>query len=280
MRSGALGYQAPIEVYQKKFYRYADPNFNIHRSPLGERDLAYLRDLLQVLHAFRHFEVTQEVEALIARIEALLQVRKSEADQRVLVQLDQLADAPGSQWFNLLYAHVRDKKALWIVYKPFTEAAFRIALSPYLLKEYNKRWFVIGYDHKHLQIHTFPFDRILEAETNLLTPFYEHPRFRAAYWYRHLVGVSMPYDAQPERVCLLATPHRANYLRTKPLHLSQVEESATPKGVVFSYYLILNTEWEQLLLSYAGEIKVLEPLRLAMDLKEKHEAALRLYKEN
>lgn len=277
MRSGALGYQAPIEVHEKKYYRYADPDFNIHRLPLQEKDLDYLRDMLQILPAFRHFEVTQEVEALISRVEALLQIRQSESSPRLLVQLDQLADAPGRQWFNPIYSHVRDRKALSLVYQPFDEAAFRLSLSPYLLKEYNKRWFVIGYDHRHHRIHTFPLDRILELDSDLLTPFYADPRFQPAYWYRHLVGVSMPYDAQPETVRLWVSPRRANYLRTKPLHQSQKEESASPDGVLFSYFLILNTEWEQLLLSFADEVKVLEPASLALKLKEKHEAAFRHY---
>ena len=36
MRSDKLGYNAPIEVYDGKFYRYADKDYSISESPLSE----------------------------------------------------------------------------------------------------------------------------------------------------------------------------------------------------------------------------------------------------
>ena len=36
MRSDKLGYNAPIEVYETKYYRYADPDYSINDSPLDE----------------------------------------------------------------------------------------------------------------------------------------------------------------------------------------------------------------------------------------------------
>ncbi len=36
MRSDKLGYFAPIEVYDNKYYRYSDPDYSITRNPLDE----------------------------------------------------------------------------------------------------------------------------------------------------------------------------------------------------------------------------------------------------
>ncbi len=38
MRSDKLGYYAPIEVYDNKFYRYSDPHYSISNNPLNEDD--------------------------------------------------------------------------------------------------------------------------------------------------------------------------------------------------------------------------------------------------
>jgi hypothetical protein len=38
MRSDKLGYNAPIEVFDKIYYRYADPNYSINEMPLTEDD--------------------------------------------------------------------------------------------------------------------------------------------------------------------------------------------------------------------------------------------------
>ena len=38
MRSDKLGYNAPIEVYDQKYYKYADPNYSITELPLTAED--------------------------------------------------------------------------------------------------------------------------------------------------------------------------------------------------------------------------------------------------
>ena len=38
MRSNKLGYNAPIEVYDNKYYRYADPEYSINDNPLNAED--------------------------------------------------------------------------------------------------------------------------------------------------------------------------------------------------------------------------------------------------
>ena len=38
MRSDKLGYNAPIEVYDQKYYRYADPDYSITELPLTADD--------------------------------------------------------------------------------------------------------------------------------------------------------------------------------------------------------------------------------------------------
>ena len=38
MRSDKLGYYAPIEVYDNKYYRYADPDYSITNTPISDED--------------------------------------------------------------------------------------------------------------------------------------------------------------------------------------------------------------------------------------------------
>ena len=38
MRSDKLGYNAPIEVYDHKYYRYSDPDYSITDMPLSQND--------------------------------------------------------------------------------------------------------------------------------------------------------------------------------------------------------------------------------------------------
>ena len=49
MRSDKLGYNAPIEVYDKIYYRYADPNYSISDMPLTDDDCTLLLRAIQLL---------------------------------------------------------------------------------------------------------------------------------------------------------------------------------------------------------------------------------------
>ena len=49
MRSDKLGYNAPIEVYDQRYYRYADPQYSITDMPLSEDDFLLLKKAVDLL---------------------------------------------------------------------------------------------------------------------------------------------------------------------------------------------------------------------------------------
>jgi len=55
MRSDKLGYNAPIIVYDKKYYKYEDENFSITDIPLNENDMDVLSETVEMLKQFRIF---------------------------------------------------------------------------------------------------------------------------------------------------------------------------------------------------------------------------------
>lgn len=49
MRSDKLGYNAPIEVYDRIYYRYADPNYSITDMPLSIDDYKLIKEAIVLL---------------------------------------------------------------------------------------------------------------------------------------------------------------------------------------------------------------------------------------
>ena len=49
MRSDKLGYNAPIEVYDRIYYRYADPNYSITEMPLSIEDCKLIKKAIFLL---------------------------------------------------------------------------------------------------------------------------------------------------------------------------------------------------------------------------------------
>jgi len=270
MRSGKLGQAAPIrwDARRNTFY-YTDPDFVWQGNlPLAKEEVAELRQVVTLLEQVALLPQAAEMRDLIVRLENALDLQAPQ--QSPIVLLDGNPDATGLQWLRRLYHHTRARHCLRITYRPFTEPQPEThTVSPYLLREYNNRWFLLALHHRERLVWTFALDRILHLERDLLQPFQPDPSFQPRGWFRHLVGVTRLLDRAPERILLRVDLPRARYIETKPLHHSQEIVDDTPDSLTFAYYLIPNPELETQIFSFGEAAVVLEPTWLRERMAER-----------
>lgn len=74
MRSDKLGYNAPIEVYDKIYYRYADPDYSISDMPLSIEDCKLLKKAITLLSENNKdkAETIEVLEKVKARLRSIL----------------------------------------------------------------------------------------------------------------------------------------------------------------------------------------------------------------
>ena len=65
MRSDKLGYNAPIEVYDKIYYRYADPDYSITEMPLTMDDCNLIKRAIALLGTIENSEEAANVLAKV-----------------------------------------------------------------------------------------------------------------------------------------------------------------------------------------------------------------------
>ena len=68
MRSDKLGYNAPIEVYDQKFYRYADPNYSITELPLTNEDVRLIDKAVDLLAKVEGQPELQATDRVLKRV--------------------------------------------------------------------------------------------------------------------------------------------------------------------------------------------------------------------
>lgn len=276
MKNGKLGYEAPIVFDRtRQSYGYSDPAFSISNSPINSEDVEELNHALLILKQFSGFKHMEGIENIITKLEHTIQLKGGLA--KVAIQFDHPMDAPGQKWLDLLYRSIQQEIVIDLEYQPFhfTEP-FRVLISPYLLKEYNKRWFVLGHNHELELISTFALDRIRAIQATTAR-FYHHPDFDTNRYFRDIIGVSVPENGQVEEVLLEATPRRSKYIQTKPLHHSQRLLQEAPGRSVFAFSLIPNYELESLILSFGEEVRVLAPERLAERIAQRAQSLMAQY---
>ena len=270
MRAGEFGNaKAPI-VCQEGYYFYSERDFSIFGSPFSADDAEVLRQALSLLVPFRHLPL---VDQLTAMAETL--AKDSAADSgpgEVLIHFDTVPDYAGARWLAPLYEAIRAHEVIRFTYQPFGKEAQTAVVHPYLLKQYNHRWFLLGQcaEQPRLQtLQTYALDRIQSERIERLpkAEYWPNQLLDPATYFNAVIGASVPEDG-PQEIRLRFAPGRAPYVLTKPLHPSQREGATTPAGTEITIRVVLNRELESLLLSFGADVAVLAPPALRESIRQ------------
>lgn len=262
-------YKVSIETMKaghSTFYRYRKRGFSIFKSDISNEDYSHIKEALNILkrfHGMPQFEWTDELDI---RLNMGLRYQK---DNRILVDFEDSAYNTGIEYFTLLFNAIYEKSTLTIEYKSFKrDDSKEFTLSPYFLKEYNNRWFLLGKSPGYDKISIYGLDRILHIYNAGIA--YEDTDVDFNEYFENVIGVTVS-DNPIERIELWISKQQLNYIETKPLHRSQRIISKDEEGGIVHFDLIQNYELEQAILALGEHAKVLAPVSL----KKKIEARIR-----
>jgi hypothetical protein len=74
MRSDKLGYNAPIEVYDNKYYRYADDDYSIDNSPINDDIYELISDAVKKLETYEKNGNTDNLQVVLSKVKHQLQL--------------------------------------------------------------------------------------------------------------------------------------------------------------------------------------------------------------
>lgn len=278
MRSDKLGYNAPIEVYDKKYYRYADEDYSITDIPLTENDMNVLSETVEMLKQFKDFSLFSELGGIIQRLEDKVYTEKTH--QSAIIHLDKNEKLKGLEHLDILYQAILKKIVLRITYQSFTaRQASEFVFHPFILKEFNNRWFLVGKPNakKKQPIVTLALDRIISIDFDTLIP-YTDVSFNGDEYYKNTIGVTVLNDEQLQEITLKIDRKNTPYVITKPFHHSQeIVEKLKDGSTIIKLYVHLNLEFERMILGFGDTIEVIQPRLLRKRIRQKLERAVTLY---
>lgn len=79
MRSDKLGYEAPIEVYEGKFYKYSDEEYSISNSPLDSNMCDLISDAIDKLREFETVIPVHELGEVLSKVKHKLELLLEDA---------------------------------------------------------------------------------------------------------------------------------------------------------------------------------------------------------
>lgn len=278
MRSEKVGYNAPIIVTDKKYYTYDDPSYSITQLPLSEVDLGKLTDAVEILKQFQGFNHFQDMSGLVQKLENKIYTEQTQ--KKPIIHIDKNEGLKGLEHLDGLYRAILNQQTLVLEYQSFkAKASQRIYFFPYLLKEYNNRWFLIGRKTKNSPIMNLALDRICSFKIEKSIPFQSDPNFDPDDYYKNIIGVTLNEGLLPRVITFRVSKANAPYVGTKPFHASQTVVSEDDLGTVFAIKVCPNWELERIFLGFGAELEVLSPPSLRKRIAATLQNAASLYSE-
>lgn len=275
MRSDKLGYNAPIVVYDRKYYRYENPEYSIVNIPVTDKDVKVMNEAIQLLKQFKDFSLFKEMDGVLQRLED--SVYSSQKNHRAIIHLDKNEQLKGLEFIDIIYEAIQNKKVIEVTYQSFSARnPSKIIVHPQLLKEYNNRWFLLALQNEKLL--TMALDRMIKIEQVKTIP-YKDLQIDGDDYYKDIVGVTVA-NVRAERVQFRIDTKNAPYVITKPFHKSQRIIEHRDNGVVFNIFVQINFELERLILGFGDAIEVLKPEKLRNRILKKLQISVSHYENN
>ncbi len=274
MRSDKLGYNAPIEVYEHKYYRYSDPDYSIMNLPLSHNDIETMTEAVNMLRQFEDFDHFSEMADVVNRLQDNLAVAKG---NKMIVHFERNSNLKGLSLLNPLYNHIARRQTIKVKYKSFTSRQpHNYIVYPHLLKEYRNRWFLFC-SAKNGTLYNFALDRIESIKEMPRVPYKDHPDFNPETYFDNIIGVTR--WGEPVKITFWASKEQAGYIATKPIHSSQriVCEKEEDGSKVFSVILMPNWEFFSLMMGFGAGVRIIAPNAIVREMKRKLNKAIELY---
>jgi predicted DNA-binding transcriptional regulator YafY len=256
------GYDAPIRYdFRRKGYEYTDPDYSISGVSLNSDDVTAIKEAMDFIDAIGGSRVSERFNQAVEKMFTSITEDFSKDERSAnIIQTQAAIEARGFEHFDKLFKAAREKIPVSMLHYSYSKRIFKSTiLHPILLKEFDNRWYVIGYSERHQSLHTFGFDRIYAPEL-VMADFYSVPSVEVDNYQNDVYGVYPLQDWKKEHIVLSSSPLITNYFRAQKLHPSQHIELKNNGAADVHFDLIPSYDLVRMILSYGKEVRVIAPL--------------------
>lgn len=252
-----------FRVAGRRCIRYADPSYSIFKKELTDEESHLILEVLNTIGQFdglAHFEWLEKFKIGLG-----LKKRPK------VISFSNNPYLQNSNLLGELFDKTSNREVVELTYHTFLGTGTKtIVFHPYLLKQYNNRWYIIGAADSDYKILNFALDRIDQIKPRpdmRYVPCKEDLSKR----FEDIVGITLYEDREVEHIVFWVSDVSKDYVTTKPIHESQKQVKGESlnllsakypdlkNGAFFTIDCVRNYELIRELCSFGSELLVLEP---------------------
>lgn len=275
-----MDHDAPIK-YSKadRGYYYEDKDYSIDKIPLTVEDVQAIQFATKTLMQFKDVAMFNQfgnaIDKIVDRVKIATNPNNAESDS--IIQFEKQEGASGNEYLSTLVESIQAEWEVHFDYTSFvTGKTKKRKVLPLLLKEYRNRWYLISQDLDKNKVVTYALERMDNLQPT--STVRERPEnFSSKNFFEHTIGITTS-DAEPEKVIFKAGTIAAKYIASKPFHPTQKVVKEGKKRTTFQLKVIVSEELIREIMSYGGDVEVIEPLHLRETIITRMQATLAAYK--
>lgn len=249
-------------IGKKRIYRYYDTHYTLPEFRMDDADRYKIQAAVNVLENYAGEPILDWARTLLMQVESGV----FGSDSSSVVSFQSNPDLKNISLFGDLLKAIINKKVLKLVYAPFGKDSYSEKVYPYYLKQFNDRWYLIAQAVGYDRFGHYALDRIESFEETDM--HYKESDIDFEEYFDDVIGVTVPERLEPVDVVLRVSNNRFNYIKTKPLHLSQRIVSEEDNFTTISINVKINKELIALILSFGHDIEVIAPASLRAEMKK------------
>lgn len=267
----------------KHCLRYTKPGFSIFSKALSDDEEYLLGEALSFLGQFDGLPNLEGLEGL------RLGLGVHRTDRKII----SLTKNPleNSSILGKLFTAISHKQVIELHYHQFRDMDIEksVIVHPYLLKEYNRRWYLFAAADDTGKMLFFGLERIIKI-VPMSDHRYEEYEGDINEMFEDIIGVSFYEDNPVCQIYFWVSDDSKNYVETKPLHESQRKVaglknsdlrskfSSLKDGQIFRIDCKENYELIRELTSFGKDLIVLEPSNIREDVMKRVNDMYNAYK--
>lgn len=206
-------FNAPIKRFKrngKSCIAYNNISFSIFKQEISREERTLLREVLNTLGQFDGLDNFEWLNKF--------KLGLGYNRRKQIISFSNNPYLVNSNHLGTLFDLISNKVVVRLSYHTFSDATIRsIELNPYLLKQYNDRWFLLGATDGNEKILNFALDRIDEVVPLPEKEYIECPIDLSEH-FEDIVGVTLYEDRPVEHILCWISDFSKGYMLTKPIH--------------------------------------------------------------
>ncbi len=255
------GFDAPIRwCPTNRGYEYTDPNYALAGVSLRQEELDIITEAVDFIQSLGGTRISHQFNNAVEKLVSATKERKLSTElKRPILQTMVPPVSRGFEHFDLFYQACKERLVVSFVHFSYRKRMFKhCVVHPFLIKEFENRWYLIGYSESHDAIRIFGFDRISEP---FLTnkPFKKMETAQMDIYLNDVYGVYPIAGAKKEKIQIEVNRENTQYFQAYPLHESQQIQKHNHGNSTITFELIPSYELARYFLAQGRNVRITSP---------------------